>query len=552
MATSVFGATKVSAPKHNIFDLSHSVKLSANAGYLNPVVCIPVVPGDTFDIKADVFCRLAPLATPVLANIDLRLEAFYVPNRIIWPNWEKFIVFEHRPNNDPKPVLPYLDLAAAHAASQSDGYNRVGVGSLADHLGIPVTMLDFAENHSQNHLVSALPFGAFQKIWRDYYVDPNIQKDLLDEYYAGVDGNGGLFDGDNTERYLNLLTRHHRMWRKDYFTSALPDAQRGSDVLIPVQGGNVDILFNSKSSFEAARVLRTDSTRPGDGASLETGEQAPVGNVLQDGVTGRNLTVDNHDALKGQISNVNATITDLRTAMATQRLLELSMRVGSRLKEQLLGIFGVKSSDSRLDRAEYLGGSSVPVMIGEVAQTSQTTTGATGSPQANMAGKGIAAGQLSYGRKYFEEHGYLIVICSIVPKAAYFQGMPRHFKMFDMEDFFWPMFQHIGEQAIKNEEIFFGTDNDNNEATFGYAPRYSEYKWHPSTVHGQFRDSLDNMHLARKFASRPYLNQDFLNIKAESANRAFAITSDEYDHFWLDIYFKIKAKRPMDYFGSPL
>lgn len=557
MAISVFGATKVSAPRKNIFDLSHSVKFTANAGYLNPVACIPVVPGDTFDIKADVFCRLAPLMTPVLANLDLRLEAFYVPNRIIWPNWEKFIVFEHRPNDDPKPVLPYIDMADAYSAEQEDGYNRTGIGSLADHLGLPVTQWAFTDQSAtQDTKVSALPFAAYQKIWLDYYCDKNIQQQMIDTYYAGVDGKGGLFDGDNTSDYINLLTRHHRMWRKDYFTSALPDAQRGADVLVPVNGGDVSISLKEDSATPGSPwAAPTKAYYSADGTPASEEENNAVytkaGKLRDQSGSTNYLTLDNSDSLQGQVEGLDATITNLRTAFATQRLLELSMRVGSRLKEQLLGIFGVKSSDSRLDRAEYLGGSSVPVMIGEVAQTSATQDGVT--PQANMAGKGIAAGQLSYGRKYFEEHGYLMIIASIVPKAAYFQGMPRHFKMFDYEDFYWPMFQHIGEQAIKNEEIFFGTSDENNNATFGYAPRYSEYKWLPSSIHGQFRTgSLANMHLARIFVNRPHLNDDFLNIKGEVANRAFAVISNDYDHFWCDVYFKIKAKRPMDYFGSPI
>lgn len=551
MATSVFGSTKVSAPRHNVFDLSHSVKATMNAGYLNPVLCTPVVPGDTFDIKADVFCRLAPLATPVLANMDIRLEAFYVPNRIIWPNWEKFIVFEHRPDNDPKPVLPYIDLRDAYTAQLSDHYNRVGIGSLADHLGLPVTQFKFDDDSADfDGKVSALPFAAYQKIWLDYYVDKNVQQSLIDTYYSGVDGKGGLYDGDNWSNYSTLMARHHRMWRKDYFTSALPDAQRGADVMIPVNGGSVSIGF---LPGDAAVVKKSDGTPlQEEFINLASNAQGQI----QD-TSSNKLSIDNTNNLAANVTGLDASITNLRTAFATQRLLELSMRVGSRLKEQLLGIFGVKSSDSRLDRAEYLGGSSVPVMIGEVPQTSQTTSGEGGSPQANMAGKGVAAGQLSYGRKYFEEHGYVIVLASIVPKAAYFQGMPRHWKNFDMEDFYWPMFQHIGEQAIRNEELYFGTSDDNNLATFGYAPRYSEYKWLPSTIHGEFRNvgtngGLANMTMARYFATRPYLNQDFLNINADVANRVFAVTSNDFDHFWLDIYFKIKAKRPMDYFGSPL
>lgn len=552
MAVSIFGATKVSAPSHNVFDLSHNVKFTTNAGYLRPIACIPVVPGDTFDLSADLYCRLAPLATPVLHNIDVRLEAFYVPNRLLWDNWEKFIVFEHKPDNDPKPVLPYLDLRYFKTAQDTDGYNRVGIGSLADHLGIPVTQLNF-ETGDADMKVSALPFAAYQKIWLDYYCDKNIQQAHIDEFYHG---DGKLKDGDNSDWYNIIMQTHHRMWRKDYFTSALPDAQRGADVLIPTQGSNVDISFknvdpSSGYSAQPSKVIYsgTGEQYVGASTSLRTSSNGETA-ILS---TETPISIDNSGSLKGTLTGLNATITDLRTAMATQRLLELSMRVGSRLKEQLKGIFGVNSSDSRLDRVEYLGGSTVPIMISEVAQTSETTSN---SPQANLAGRGAAAGSSVFGRKYFEEHGYLMVIASVVPKSAYFQGMPRHFKLFDTEDFYWPMFQHIGEQAIRKEEIYFGTSDENNNDTFGYTPRYAEYKWLPSTVHGEFRDvagnnGLGNMHLARYFASRPALNTDFLEIKGQSANRAFAYTENDFDHFWFDVYLKIKAKRPMDYFGSP-
>lgn len=548
MAVSIFGATKISAPTRNVFDLSHSVKTSTNTGYLVPVACIPVVPGDSFNLDAQVYCRLAPMVFPTMANVDVKLEAFYVPNRLTWPNWEKFIVFERRPNDDPKPVLPYLDLRGLYLKQQSDNYNRVGVGSLADYLGLPVTRImeifQDPQSSAENFKVNALPFAAYQKIWMDYYADKNIQQSLIDEFYKG---NGELSDGDNTTDYFNLATLHHRMWRKDYFTSALPNAQRGADVLIPVNQSEVSISYQASGSPDKMRDPRDGSVYQSDG------RQGVFGTASGDLQTEYNgavdpLNVDNSGSLKGSLSSLNSTITDLRTAMQTQRLLELSMRVGSRLKEQLLGIFGVKSSDSRLDRAEFLGSSTVPIMMSEVAQTSGTTST---SPQGNLAGRGTAAGICNFKRSYFEEHGYLMVLMSVVPRASYFQGMPRHFRNFLFTDFYWPMFQHIGEQAIKKEELYYGTDYSHNQETFGYAPRYSDYKWLPSHVTGEMRDSLLDFHMARVFSNRPLLNTDFLDIKGDVGNRVFALRDNSYHHFWFDLFFKIKAKRPMDYFGSP-
>lgn len=548
MAVSIFGATKVAAPTRNVFDLSHSVKTSTNTGYLVPVACIPVVPGDSFQLDAQVYCRLAPMVFPTMANVDVKLEAFYVPNRLTWPNWEKFIVFERRPNDDPKPMLPTLDLGTLYQKQQGDNYNRVGVGSLADYLGLPVTrIMEILQEPGATHenlTVSALPFAAYQKIWMDYYADMNIQQKMIDDYY---NGDGHLSDGDNTLTYYNLATLHHRMWRKDYFTSALPNAQRGADVLIPVQQSSVDIAYQASGHPDVLRDPASGDKWESDRQQNLSADAAAQLNIEGNG-TKDYANLDNSGSLKGTLNSLNSTITDLRTAMQTQRLLELSMRVGSRLKEQLLGIFGVKSSDTRLDRAEFLGSATVPIMVSEVAQTSGTTST---SPQGNLAGRGVAAGICNFKRSYFEEHGYLMVLMSVVPRASYFQGMPRHFRNFLFTDFYWPMFQHIGEQAIKKEELFYGTDYGRNQETFGYAPRYSDYKWMPSHVTGEMRDSLLDFHMARVFDNRPLLNEDFLDIKGEVGNRVFALRSNSYHHFWFDLFFKIKAKRPMDYFGSP-
>lgn len=255
---------------------------------------------------------------------------------------------------DKKPVHPYVDLRIAKEMEDEDGYNRVGINSLADHLGIPVTQLDF-ESGDADMRVSALPFAAMQKIWLDYYCDKNVQQELIDEYYHTT---GELQDGDNTRYYPTLFTLHHRMWRKDYFTSALPDAQRGADVLIPVNGGDVDIRFNQTGAAD-----RWSLVGPGGigvqwqdfGQQIWNNDEGGESKMYPQLQSNAFTQVNNAANLKGELSSFNSTITDLRTAFATQRLLELSMRVGSRLKEQLLGIFGVKSSDARLDRAEFIG-----------------------------------------------------------------------------------------------------------------------------------------------------------------------------------------------------
>lgn len=539
---SIFEKIKVAMQSSNSFDLSHHVKLTTNAGYLNPICCIPVVPGDTFKFSPQVFCRVAPLQFPVLHEVDIRIEAFYVPNRLLWDNWDDFILFETRDAEDPKPVAPYVDLRTWNTAQSSDNYNRVGVGSLADHLGIPVQQLDFVTGDA-DYKVSALPFMAYQRIWLDYYCDQTIQEDLIKTYYPDK-----LSDGDNSSSYINLATKHHRMWRKDYFTSAMPNAQRGADVTIPVTGGDVELSYDGTGQ---TYLRRTTNDHLDVGNPVYVGNHqigAPTGTYEPVDAEDNHVNIDVSENTKGELTSLEATIHDLRTAMKTQRMLEMSMAFGKRLKEQVYGFFAEKIPDSRLQRAEYLGGCKVPLMISEVAQTSQTAN----TPQGTLAGRGVAAGEYSTGAKHFPEHGYFIAILSVVPKADYMQGLARHWRNLSMEDYYWPLFQHIGEQAIRNEELYLGTSQDNNEGTFGYAPRYSDYKWLPGQIHGQFRDSLKDFHMARIFANRPNLNSDFLDIKASVANRAFAVTTDDYDHFWIDVFIDLKATRKMDYFGSPI
>lgn len=368
-------------------------------------------------------------------------------------------------------------------------------GSLADYLGLPG-----GEGGTDSVDVSDLPFRAYVKIWNEYYRDPNLADEVDVENMAPTD-----------------YSVRMRAWEKDYFTSALPWTQRGNDSTVVTRTKTAE---------------REDGTSPG--VTLPPVTTNDAGDLLLD-YSGTTEDVE----LLGDM-NIN----DLRRASAIQRFLEKQARGGYRYIETILSHFGVESSDARLQRPEYLGGGKQPVVISEVLNTSGTTT----EPQGTMAGHGLASGVQNDFQAQFEEHGYVMGIMSVLPKTAYQQGIPRHFLRTDKYDYYWPEFANLGEQEIKNKELYWDTaDSEYNDGTFGYQQRYAEYKYGQSTVHGEFRDTLDHWHLSRKFASQPSLNETF--VESDPSERIFAET--DTDHLWIQLYHDVKARRPMPYFADP-
>lgn len=298
------------------------------------------------------------------------------------------------------------------------------------------------------------------------------------------------------------------------------------------------------------------------------GKQYPAGTVfmlLDDVVLGsdgsaRNLVPQSFNSVYSpgspyvDLSGTGFSIEKLRNAARLQEYYELFARAGGRYMEALRAFFGVRPRDSRLQRPEFLGGGIVPLQIGEVLQTSSSDST---SPQANMAGHGMAFGQTAHAKKYFEEHGFLMGLLSIVPDATYQDGLPRMFSRETRFDYYWPQFAHLGEQAIKNKEIFISSSDPNG--SFGYTPRYAEYKYQPSRVCGEMRKSLNFWHLGRIFGkfynpndiSEPILNSDFVSVQQEPLNRIFSVTESGSNHFYLDVYHSITAARPMPRFGVP-
>lgn len=496
MSKNLFNTVQMKAPGKNRFDLTHDVKLSCKMGNLVPVCILDCVPGDSFQIGSEALIRFAPLVAPVMHRFNVSIHYFFVPNRILWEGWEDWIT-----NPSSERVFPVIDL--------SDPANPTIPGTLGDYLGLPT------EANSINLNVNALPFAAYQAIYNEYYRDQNL--------IAEVDYQ--LVDGQNASNWSDLGIIRRRAWQHDYFTACLPFAQKGAQVDIPlVNEGLLPLVYN-----EPTTNASSDITANNDGP-----------------FTVQNLNTTDYPT-SGLAVNVQAqanSITDLRRAFRLQEWLEIQARGGTRYTEQIRAQFNVISSDARLQRPEYITGIKTPIVISEVLNT----TGTEELPQGNMAGHGVGVISGKYGKYFCEEHGYIIGIMSIMPDTAYQQGVPKHWlKTTDQFEYYWPSFAHIGEQAVQNQEVL--ANHATPEGTFGYIPRYAEYKFIQNRVAGDFKTTLNTWHAGRIFTSDPALNQAF--IECEPTTRIFAVTDVNVDNMYCHVLNRVSAVRPMPKYGNP-
>lgn len=554
--------------------ISFENKLSFDFGMIVPILAKDLLPGDNFYYQPEVFLRCSPLIVPMMQICDVHIDVVKYPMRLLMrdtpqvPGFETFMSPSDVFGGAEQPNMSAFLLTFGSDGNFTEADNWLAPGSLTDYLGLPTidSNLDPFDYDGQQMKFRALDHIAYQWCYDEYYRNENLQESILNE---DTDFLSKIIT--NRDDLARLFALRYRNWSKDYFTSALPNTQRGIDVGIPITA-DVPITYTAPTAAQLASgditklVMLGSDVAPGQSVNVGTEAASvpdPIGgpdftaNYLQGGSSASNvLDVDNSSRLSGHLSNVIATVNDLRLSVALQAWAEASMRGGARYPEILLSTFGVRPRDARLQRPECMGRISFPLQISEVLQTSQTTKGNNGSPQGNMAGRAIAYGRGRYIHIYAEEHCILHAYISIMPRAAYQQGMPKRYTKFDKFDYYWPQFDALGEQAIKNRELFYDFSNDwddesTNDGAFGYQQRYCEYKAFPNEIHGDFKlQGLNSWHMSRIFSEAPGLNEDFINYESEldSINqRIFASGATNRSHIWCQVYNKLRARRPMSY-----
>lgn len=562
-----------------------SNKFTLSAGQLIPFHIDEVLPGDTFSLDMASVTRMATPIFPVMDSCYLDTFFFFCPSRILWDHWKEFMG-----EASDAPWVPSIKYSVPQV--KSGIYSNFGFGSIADYMGVPVGPNGYIPNMS----VSALPFRAYVKIWNEWFRDQNLMNPAYcptgdedyelttDDIVGYVNGWFSYYGSDNysldsclTDAYKGTKLLPVSKY-KDYFTSALPQPQRGDAVRLPLMGDApvysrnalVDLNLINNSPFGIAPVMfaRFDNgsvdgvnyplySKTEDGYTDSQGNTGNVGILNADISAGSSTNYSNDNALNvrnlwADLSQVSAaTINDLRLAFQTQRFLEKQALGGSRYREQIWTMFNVKVPDSTMQIPEYLGGQHIPINIDQVVQTSSTDSA---SPQGNVSAFSYTQNRDSVFTKSFTEHGYIIGVCCVRTNNTYQYGLHRMWSRRSMLDYYFPVFAHLGEQPILNKEIYYdGSGEGDNDGVFGYQEAWAEYRYGHYKLTGQFRSnypqSLDAWHYAENYNSMPYLGADFIVQKESPIDRTIAVPSEP--QFICDTFINCTSYRPMPMYSIP-
>lgn len=512
------------------FQMDKGLKTTFDSGYIVPIFCEEVLPGDTWNLRMTAFARLATPIFPVMDNIHLESFFFFVPNRLVWTNWEKFMGEQRAPGDSISFVIPQVVSAA----------NGFVVGSIFDYFGLP-TVGQVAGGSTVS--VSALPLRGYNLIFNEWFRDENLTNPTYDTFADGPDPVGSF-----------ALQRRGK--RKDYFTGALPWPQKGNTAVQIPLGTSAPVKTAGTAQFTGAQLGLTWFTTAGG---------VPASNISMglgtSGLQGTNATaftptgtIYPNNLYADLSAATGATINALRLAFQTQKLLERDARGGTRYTEILRSHFGVASPDARLQRPEYLGGGHSPIIITPIAQTSATALTGGSTPLANLSAVGTSLANGHGFTQSFVEHGYILGFVNVRADLTYQQGLRRHWSRSTRYDYYFPAFANLGEQAVLNKEIYCRGDANDN-LVFGYQERWAELRYNPSEVTGLFRSTsagtIDPWHLAQRFVALPTLAATFIAEDPPLARVLAVGAGANGQQLISDFYFQTRVARPLPMYSVP-